>query len=82
MAAKKFYAVKRGKITGVFESWEDCKASVDGYPGAEYKSFSSKADAQAFLGFGECSAYPADAAENCREKASWWRMLMEAMTTR
>ena len=38
MASKKIYAVKKGKITGVFETWEECKASVEGYPGAEYKS--------------------------------------------
>lgn len=42
MAAKKIYAVKRGKITGVFNEWEACRASVEGYPGAEYKGFASE----------------------------------------
>lgn len=50
MATKKVYAVKRGKVTGVFFSWEECKASVDGYPGAEYKGFSCLEEAQAYLG--------------------------------
>lgn len=50
MAAKKYYAVKKGKITGVFETWADCKAAVDGYPGAVYKGFSSLKEAQAYAG--------------------------------
>lgn len=49
MAAKKFYAVKKGRTTGVFSSWEDCKASVDGYAGAQYKGFSTLAEAKDYL---------------------------------
>ncbi len=60
MAAKKFYAVKRGKITGVFDGWEACKNSVDGYPGAEYKGFSSIEEAYAFMGTQECTVYSSD----------------------
>ena len=50
MAAKKIYAVKKGLITGLFETWEECKAAVDGYSGAEYKSFKTKEEACAYLG--------------------------------
>lgn len=50
MAAKKFYAVKKGKVTGVFKTWEECRESVEGYPKAEYKGFSSIEEAQAYLG--------------------------------
>lgn len=49
--AKKYYAVKVGMTTGVFETWEECKASVDGYPGALYKSFKSLSDAYAYMGW-------------------------------
>lgn len=52
MAAKKIYAVKKGKITGVFDSWEQCKASVTGYPGAEYKGFATLTEAESYLGQG------------------------------
>lgn len=48
MAAKKYYAVRKGKKVGIFESWDDCKASVDGFPGAEYKSFKTREEAAAF----------------------------------
>lgn len=50
MAAKKYYGVKQGKITGVFNSWQACKDSVDGYPGAEYKGFATLEEAAAYLG--------------------------------
>ena len=49
--ATKFYAVKRGVTTGVFLTWEECKASVHGYPGAEYKSFPTMEEAKAYLGY-------------------------------
>ena len=49
MAGKKYYAVKRGKTKGIFKSWEECKASVDGYSGAEYKGFTLLEEAEAYL---------------------------------
>lgn len=48
--AKKVYAVKKGRTTGIFMTWEDCKAQVDGFTGAEYKSFADPQDAMAYLG--------------------------------
>lgn len=47
--AKKFYAVKQGRMVGVYTTWADCKAQVDGYSGAIYKSFSTKEEANAFV---------------------------------
>ncbi len=38
---KKYYTVWKGHHTGVFESWEDCKAQIKDYQGAQYKSFST-----------------------------------------
>lgn len=50
MSAKKVYAVKKGRETGVFKCWDECRASVEGYPKAEYKGFSSMEEAQVYLG--------------------------------
>lgn len=61
MAKKKYYAVKTGKTRGIFLTWEDCKPSVDGYPGAEYKSFSTEEEARSYLG-GDTETYPIFAA--------------------
>lgn len=46
---KKYYAVKNGRKIGIFGTWEKCKAQVDGFSGAEYKSFAKKTEAEAYL---------------------------------
>ena len=46
----KFYAVKKGKIPGIYYSWDECKKMVDGFPGAVYKSFKTLEEAEAFVG--------------------------------
>lgn len=46
----KFYAVKVGLVPGVYETWAECKANVDGYSGAQYKSFSTKEEAEVYAG--------------------------------
>ena len=38
---KKYYTVWKGHNTGVFESWDDCKAQISDFKGAQYKSFST-----------------------------------------
>jgi ribonuclease HI len=47
MPKQKFYVVWKGRRSGIFTSWEECSASVSGYPGAEYKAFESLPAAQA-----------------------------------
>lgn len=39
MAKKNFYVVWNGVKPGVYNSWAECKAQVEGYDGAIYKSF-------------------------------------------
>jgi len=43
---KKFYVVWKGKHPGIFETWDDCKAQITGYKGAQYKSFSTFTEAK------------------------------------
>ena len=50
MAKKKYYAVKAGKTPGIYLTWDECKAQVDGFSGAIYKSFPTRAEAEAFAG--------------------------------
>lgn len=49
MSKSKIYAVKKGRTTGIFSSWDDCKSAIKGFSGAIYKSFESKQEAYAFL---------------------------------
>ena len=45
----KYYAVKKGRQTGVFLTWEECSQQVKGFKGAIFKSFSSHQEAMDFL---------------------------------
>src|SRR6186713_2814036 len=45
--AKKFYVVWRGIKTGVFHDWPTTLAQVDGFSGAQYKSFPTLPEAEA-----------------------------------
>ena len=48
--AKKFYAVKRGRKTGLYTVWAECAAQVKGFQGAVYKGFMTEEEARAWLG--------------------------------
>ena len=46
MAKKKYYVVWEGRRKGVFEDWDECRRSTEGFAGARYKSFDSKPAAE------------------------------------
>ncbi len=45
----KFYAVARGRKTGIFRSWPEAERQVKGFAGARFKSFKTEQEALAFL---------------------------------
>jgi ribonuclease HI len=45
----KFYAVRNGYKTGIFKDWDSCKEATTGFKGAEFKSFKTELEAQAYL---------------------------------
>ena len=47
--AKKYYAVRQGRVPGVYATWADCEKQVKGFGGAIYKSFPTEAEARAFV---------------------------------
>ncbi len=44
-----FYAVARGNIVGIFDTWIECQISIKGFSGARYKKFNTKEDAELFI---------------------------------
>jgi ribonuclease HI len=46
MSKKKFYVVWKGRKPGIFSSWNVCKRQIDGFEGAQYKSFLSLDEAE------------------------------------
>ena len=51
----KFYAVKNGRKTGIFLTWEECEKQVKGFSNAQYKSFKTQLEAQKYLGISSTS---------------------------
>lgn len=45
----KFYAVKKGRKPGIYKTWDECKAQVQGFKAAEFKKFTTLEEAQAFV---------------------------------
>ncbi|QIZ76701.1 ribonuclease H family protein [Ferrimonas lipolytica] len=52
----KFYVVWKGRKSGIYTDWNSCKAQVDGFAGARYKSFKTEAEAKAAFGSAPTSA--------------------------
>ncbi|ERF73555.1 hypothetical protein EPUS_08762 [Endocarpon pusillum Z07020] len=46
--APKYYAVREGRIPGVYNTWEECLNQIKGHKGALFQSFPSLTDARAF----------------------------------
>lgn len=47
MPKRKYYVVWAGHSSGIYDTWEECKAQVDGFAGAKYKSFATLEEATA-----------------------------------
>jgi ribonuclease HI len=64
MTSKKYYAVFKGRKTGIFTSWADCEEQISGFSGALYKSFKSRGEAEAALGLtDQASLFPIEQQE-------------------
>lgn len=48
----KYYAVRHGRVCGIFRTWDECKKNVHRFPKAQYKSFKFEKDALEYLGGG------------------------------
>ncbi|GFR43359.1 hypothetical protein Agub_g4430 [Astrephomene gubernaculifera] len=52
----KYYAVRVGRRPGIYEDWGQVKPLVEGYPGAQHKSFKSRDEAMRYLSNGPSAA--------------------------
>ncbi|MCX4326900.1 MAG: ribonuclease H family protein [Lachnospiraceae bacterium] len=46
--AGKYYVVRNGRTPGIYRTWDECRAQVDGFSGAVYKSFKTEKEALEF----------------------------------
>jgi len=45
----KYYVVWKGRTTGILNDWDSCKKSIEGFEGAQYKSFKTLKEAEGAL---------------------------------
>jgi ribonuclease HI len=61
-----YYAVRNGREPGIYRTWEECKAQVDGYAKAQFKGFTSLEEAEAYLGYVKTNNPGADKPSSAR----------------
>lgn len=49
MPIKKFYGVRVGRDIGIFNTWKECQKSVNGFSGAEFKSFLTLEETEKYI---------------------------------
>ena len=49
MAPKKYYAIASGRKPGIYDNWAAAQAQVIGYPGAKFKEFPTRGEAEAWI---------------------------------
>lgn len=47
--ATKYYAIRKGKKPGIYTNWPEAQKQILGFSHAEYKSFTTKSEAEEFL---------------------------------
>lgn len=46
MSRKKYYVVWKGNSPGIYSSWPECQEQVKGFPGARYRAYPTKDEAE------------------------------------
>ncbi len=71
----KFYVVWQGRVPGVYDNWAQARAQVEGFAGARYRAFPSRAQAEAAFAAGgfarDAAALPAKARSGYAVDAAW-----------
>lgn len=65
---EKYYVVRKGYKTGIFNTWEECKELTHGYPCAEFKSFPTMNEAEKW--YNQSSDNESDHKEEHDERSS------------
>ncbi len=65
--AKFYYAVREGKVPGVYKTWAECEKQVRGYSGAVFKKFSTYEEAFKFTNPNEINIYNINELKDSKE---------------
>lgn len=48
----KYYVVWKGKVPGIYDTWDECKQNINKFKGAQYKAFLTRQEAEHFFNAG------------------------------
>lgn len=68
-STSKFFAVRKGNTTGVFDSWDECKKQIAGTEGADFAGFEDEGEAFAWLN--KCGKYAPKAESSTPTRGSY-----------
>lgn len=51
-----YYAVRLGRVPGIYSTWDDCKKQTEGFKGAKFKKFPTEKEALEFISNSDSSA--------------------------
>jgi len=71
MAKQKFYVVWEGHKPGIYTSWPECQTQVNGYTNAKYKSYESRAEAEAAYANGWKQNWGKDKAKTASSRSGY-----------
>ena len=46
---RRYYAVRAGRVPGIYETWGDCEDQITGFAGARFKGFATRDAAEVFM---------------------------------
>lgn len=82
MAKKNFYVVVKGLVPGIYTTWTECQKNTNGYPGAVFKGFATKEEAQVFFESqlkSEKDVCPEEQIENIKDEEKEAKRVAEAV---
>lgn len=69
LAKQKFYAVRQGRVPGIYKTWAECQEQTTGFSGAVFKSFESLAEAEDFMNGANQFSHSSSKAKKMNDKA-------------
>ncbi|KAK9862082.1 hypothetical protein WJX84_012147 [Apatococcus fuscideae] len=57
----KYYAVRAGRVPGIYMNWEECQKQVDGFSRPSFKAFFSQTEAEEFINSAQQTQQPTSA---------------------
>ena len=64
MSDSKFYAVRIGRVPGVYRTWEQAKQQTEGFSGADFKSFATEEEAASYIEYDDYNEHRNDNVTN------------------